>query len=526
MKGKGFIIKKIMKYTIFILLFATCLLIACAPTGISPEPSISKTTAPLVSPTYEYTLTNSQMDGIAAQVTQEATRKPKGQKTRDASIIETDSASQDSQPESSNPDFLAPVITGRPTSNSITINAIPAKAMTISYEYGTNQGIYDAETPQQQVKAEEPVETTINGLQSGTRYYYRINYEGQIGEERSFVTQRPPGSTFTFDIQGDSHPERVNKEFNADLYSKTLQSAAADLPDFYLAMGDDFSVDSLKEVNEMTVRDLYLSQRQWLGLINAPVFLVNGNHEQASLANLNVSADNVAVWAQNARNDFFPQPAPDGFYSGDSSEIQFIGQLRDYYAFTWGDALFMVIDPYWHSPQVVDNAFGAKHGEKPNRDLWNVTLGDEQYRWFLKTLENSNAKYKFVFSHHVLGIGRGGVEEAGGYEWGDAAGLGTHRPGWEKTIQQVMADNQVTIFFQGHDHIFVKQELDGVIYQTLPEPADPNYSLFNSDSYPTGVKFPNSGHVRVSVSTGGITVDYVRSYLDRPDEIAYSYTVK
>jgi hypothetical protein len=89
-----------------------------------------------------------------------------------------------------------------------------------------------------------------------------------------------------------------------------------------------------------------------------------------------------------------------------------------------------------------------------------------------------------------------------------------------------MAETGVTIFFQGHDHLFVKQELDGVIYQTLPTPADPNYAMDNAEAYKTGDKLPASGRVRVTVSPNGVTVDYVRSYLDKPDEVAYSYTVK
>jgi hypothetical protein len=256
------------------------------------------------------------------------------------------------------------------------------------------------------------------------------------------------------------------------------------------------------------------------------VFLVNGNHEQASLANMNGGADNVAVWAQTARNTYYPQPAPDSFYTGDSEPVGPIGLLRDYYAFTWGDALFVVIDPYWHSPQTVDNQFGADRDEKKNRDLWNVTLGDAQYQWFKQTLETSTARYKFVFTHHVLGTGRGGIELANSYECGDSALLAAHRPGWDKTIQQIMAENHVTIFFQGHDHIFVRQELDGVIYQTLPEPANPFYTYENEETYKSGEKQPNSGRVRVSVSPGGVKVDYIRSYLDKPDEQVFSYTVQ
>ena len=90
-----------------------------------------------------------------------------------------------------------------------------------------------------------------------------------------------------------------------------------------------------------------------------------------------------------------------------------------------------------------------------------------------------------------------------------------------------MVRNGVNIFFQGHDHVFVHQELDGVVYQTLPQPANPNYNLDNEAAYRSGKKLPNSGHLRVTVDpVAGITVAYVRSYLEKPDEVAYSYTVK
>ncbi|MBK7450046.1 MAG: metallophosphoesterase [Anaerolineales bacterium] len=350
------------------------------------------------------------------------------------------------------------------------------------------------------------------------------------GGAQTHLPHRPRrGSTFTFAIQGDSHPERTKNQFDPNLYTKTLLSAASIQPDFYMTIGDDFSVDTLKDANAETVRTLYINQRQWLGLVDAPVFLVNGNHEQASLANLDGTPNNVAVWAQTSRNAYYPQPAPDNFYTGNVEPVEFIGQLRDYYAFTWGDALFVVIDPYWHSTQSVDNLFGDgkpnEQEQKGKRDLWEVTLGDVQYQWFRQTLETSNAKYKFVFTHHVLGTGRGGIELADTFEWGDSKNLSQHRT-WDKTIHQFMVDNNVTIFFQGHDHIFARQEFDGVIYQTLPEPANPFYSWENQQAYKSGDLFPNSGHVRVTVSPDGVTVDYVRSYLEKPDEVAFSYMVK
>jgi hypothetical protein len=522
-----------MKHTKHITILICILISACNP-AVTPVIQSWKRPASNVS-TQPTEMTSQPVAATVASGRPFSTKTPqkhKGEKPPTPGSEDTTPKVQNDTPTSNNEvmpaitEFVAPEILGRPTDSSVTVNIVPSVTMQVYYEYGTTPGVYSGQTIMQEALADTPLETLIGELQPDTRYYYRIHYNDQVGQEHTFVTQRAPGSIFTFDLQGDSHPERIGKEFNADLYTHTLQSVATDQPDFYLTIGDDFSVDQLKTVNAEMVRQLYINQRQWLGLVGAPVFLVNGNHEQASLANLNGTSDNVAVWAQTARDAYFPQPAPDTFYTGDAQPVQFIGPLRDYYAFPWGDALFIVIDFYWHSPEIVDNAFGAGHAQKPDRDPWNATLGDAQYQWLKTTLQKSSAKYKFVFTHHVLGTGRGGVELAGLGEWGDSNGLAVHRPGWEKTIQQLMAENHVTIFFQGHDHIFACQELDGVVYQTLPEPADPNYSLFNAEAYQSGDILSNSGHVRVTVSPTEVKVDYIRSYLDRPDELAYSYSLR
>lgn len=443
--------------------------------------------------------------------------------------------------------FSGNVVLGVPTVNSIKANVFSTDQNGIvSIQYGRSPGGYTQQTPAQWLVAGKPLELTLNDLEANSRYYYRVVFQDSthlrsgLGEELSFHTARPAGEAFRFAIQGDSHPERVNSQFNAELYARTLQTAAADTPDFYLTIGDDFSVDNLNPatLTQAQVVERYTLQRPYLGIIGktAPVFLVNGNHEQAARYLLDGTANNVAVWAQNARNSHYSQPAPDNFYSGNTEEVPFIGKLRNYFAWTWGDALFVTLDPYWASPQCVDNPF---YGGTKRSSLWDVTHGDAQYQWLKKTLEESKAKYKFVFAHHVMGTGRGGIELANKYEWGGlnangvTSGFLTNRPQWPSPIHQLMADNHVTIFFQGHDHIWVKQQLDGVIYQTLSEPADPNYSLFNADAYLTGTQFPNSGYTRVTVSPAGVKVDYVRTYLKKDESAAqisgesvYSYTIQ
>jgi len=439
--------------------------------------------------------------------------------------------------------FNGTIVLGRPTDSSITINALSNDQLEAYFEYGTQSGVYTNQTATSVIEAAVPFEETIANLQSNTRYYYRMRFRqpgaGEFGQGQEYTlhTQRAPGSTFTFGVQGDSHPERRNA-FDSDLYTRTLLTAASDLPDFYILMGDDFSVDTLNAntVNADLVAQRYTLQRPYLGLIanSTPLFLVNGNHEQAAGYLLDGTPNNVAVWAQNARNLYYSQPAPDDFYTGNTEPVEFIGLLRNYFAWIWGDALFVTIDPYWPSPVPVGGVFG---GGAKTKDRWLTTHGDAQYQWLKQTLEQSTAKWKFVFAHHVNGTGRGGVEVADLYEWGGHNNQGvwefdTKRPGWELPIHQLMVQNGVTIFFQGHDHIFVRQQLDGVIYQTTPYPADPTYGLYNADRYTSGDKLPCSGYVRVSVSESSVLVEYVRAFLPKDEtpeqvnsQVAYTYTV-
>jgi len=468
---------------------------------------------------------------------------------------------------STNTTFNGSLILGRPTADSIAINALATTNLTAYFEYGTQSNVYTGQTPVTNLFAGQPLEVVLSSLSANTRYYYRLRFQLPGGTtfladtEHTFMTQRPPGSTFTFCIHGDSHPERTNTMYNADFYALTLSTAAADNPDFYMTIGDDFSVDNIptNEINQAAVTYRYTLQRPYLGLVgaNAPVFLVNGNHEEASrwaFLNTNLVApgystvtfSNVAAWAQIARNQFYSEPAPDNFYSGMTNDtLPGIGSLRSCYAWTWGDALFVTLDPYWYSTNSVDTAYAES--QHPNNNTWLVTHGDPQYFWLKQTLEQSRAKFKFVFAHHVMGTGRGGIEEAVQYEWGGRNtdgtwGFTTNRPNWPLTIHQLFVSNNVTIFFQGHDHVFVHQELDGVTYQELPNPADPNYSLFNADAYTNYLYMTNnSGYTRVTVSPENVKVDYVRTILPANElpngitnnappgvtngQVAYSYTI-
>ena len=450
------------------------------------------------------------------------------------------------------------VILGRPTDTSIAISVMSTTAGSGYIEYGTTGKSFPSKSNTLKFLANSPVVFEIKNLKPNQKYYYRFRSKDSndksfaAGKTAYFRTERDTGASFSFSLHGDTHPERVGKMFNSDLYYVTMGNVAAQANDFHILMGDDFSIDPIIGKNQATkenVEKIYRTHRDWLGVIGAttPVFLVNGNHEQAAQYLLDGTTTNPAILAGNARNKFYPQPAPDDFYSGDNLEVPGIGKLRDYYAWTWGDAQFITLDPYWHSKYAVDNVAGVSNdenstnkkagsGSQKTSDLWKVGIGDEQYSWLKKTLEESRSKYIFVFTHHVMGTGRGAVEVSTNYEWGgkDPKGLTTfqeQRPNWELPIHDLLVKHKVSILFQGHDHIFVTQERDGLIYQSMPNPADDTFSMFNDSAYKSGVKAPNSGHVKVNVNGEAAKVEYFLAARANDSSrknmtLAHSYAVK
>ncbi len=457
------------------------------------------------------------------------------------------------------------IVLGRPADTSIAASVLVDPGTEVYLEFGTSPGSYPSVTSTERATSGYPVVVEVGGLAPNTRYFYRARYRSatetafRADAERTFQTQRPAGSTFTFGVQGDSHPERPGNMFNADLYSLNMRNVASRRPDFYVALGDDFSVEPLLDRNQLSqanVDAIYRNQRTYFGLLghSTPVFLVNGNHEQAAAYLLNgrypTPFGEAPLHSARARTGYFALPAPGGFYSGDPTELPGIGPLRDYYAWEWGDALFVTIDPYWHSPVPVDNGVP---GVDKAADPWQITMGDQQYAWLERVLRTSRAKYKFVFEHHVLGTFRGAAAIVHQYEWGGYNRNGTAyefsamRPGWARPIHQLMDQNGVTIFFGAHDHLFAREQVDGVIYQSVPNPADNTYTAFNSDSYNparvalpgarydprAGVVLPNAGWLQVTVAPDQVTVAYVRAVLPGDESktgaangaVAVSYTV-
>jgi glutaredoxin-related protein len=427
------------------------------------------------------------------------------------------------------------IILGRPTDKSVTASILFDQNVDFYLEYGLKTSNYAQKTNNFANVANTPDEIDMTGLLPNTKYFYRLRYKLKTATtflasaEYSFQTQRAKGETFSFTVEADEH--LYDKKGIRSLYEICLANQLSDKPDFMLSLGDTFGDDHTPTTTTSNdMRDLHKDYLQHLGKIchSVPFFFCLGNHEGENGYYLKQNPpNNIATYGTIWRKFYYPNPIPNDFYSGNMvSEGNNIGLPENYYAFEWGDALFVVLDVYRH----------CDVNEKPKN--WEWTLGKTQYDWLKTTLENSKSKQKFVFAHHNLGQGRGGIVPAKGFEWGGIDGnqnkFAANRPGWAMPIHQLMVKNGVKIFFQGHDHLFAKEQLDGLVYQETPMPSDTTYEigmLANADAY-TDVTLNGSGHLRVTVSANCVKVDFVRAYLPKDEtatkknqEVAYSYTV-
>lgn len=496
---------------------------------------------------------------------------------RTAVVAQTGPCNAQTFPSLNSAPWLGQEMLGQVAATSVNINVAFSQDMQVSVQYGTASKSYTSTTPVQTAPANVPFNILLTGLTANTRYYYRLQYAPPSSTaftarpENTFVTARSPGTPFTFVVQADPH---LDNNSDPSVYRLTLQNEGQDSADFLIDLGDTMLSDKLNTSGEpigsggpncnggpTAAGVLARTQlhRSFYDLITGslPLFLTLGNHEGEWGAKLDGTSQNYAIWDTQYRNLYFPNPAPDSFFSGGAQQYDLqgnpctpsqsgpcaLGLRKSYYSWTWGDALFVVLDPYWYqTPNPNTNSLGngqdcCRTGtaqSQTNPDIqtdWSLTLGAAQYNWLESTLAASKAKYKFIFSHNLVGgwnyggtgIMRGGIEAARYSEWGGYNLDGTYafskyRPSMAMPIHQLLLKHNVTAFFHGHDHFYGHQELEGVHYQEVPQPSAKNgnngASIGAADGYTHGTILNGRGYVRVSVDAAkGVTAQFVQTWL-------------
>ncbi len=416
------------------------------------------------------------------------------------------------------PELLGPPLLFRPTLVGFGVNVVlgagePASLLIRIRAAGSETwGNPVPATP----RAVDVAEWEFTELAAGVRYDFQI-LDASSGSSDvdslpvlyvgSGNTQRPTGQAYSFALLSDSH---IGYDLSySNQGDPTVLSAVGDQiallrPDFVANLGDlldfhQFGFNAPPPSGDIT-RGAYLNYRDSLGeaLAFAPHFNVIGNWEGE---NGNYPAETIQ-WSRDARMLYMPGPTPTTYPLGG-------GQWQDYYAFTWGDVTFFVLNVMTYTP--TEHLLSTSGGDV---DDW--TLGTEQLAWFDGAVKAADTRWKFVLIHHAVGGSAGDEANA---RYGRGGGLAA-QVGEQAIVHQLMKDHGVQIFFYGHDHVFVDMTVDGIHY-TEPGSAGAPWK-FGTEETGYVEYWSESGWAQVDVSPETVHV----TFLSNLGAALYDYTLE
>jgi hypothetical protein len=398
--------------------------------------------------------------------------------------------------------LLSAPLLARPTASSITINIAADKHPLVCYATYAKRGKHQSDktykSKEIKIGASSAAEIVLRSLEPDTLYDYRIHArrsdskEFAVVAESLFKTQKMQPGSFSFGMLSDSHITPFHRD-RLDILSKASSSILVRKPDFLLMLGDNiqtFTSHGGPMTEERYGPLLYRLLRQGLGNLPAsiPVFTVNGNWEGEN----GWHPPKERGWAKTARKAYFPNPGMDTYPQGGSPD-------EDYYGFTWGDALFLVLNVTGYT--TIDHVIGDSPGRQ---DDW--TLGEKQKMWLKEQLAGSKARWKFLFIQHTVG-GNAGDDVNSRYGRG---GGRTAKTGEQALIHDWMRRYGVQALFYGHDHVFTDMVADGIHYVCVGSAGAPwkfgtaetGYKKFWT---PSGFTWVDVGQASVKISFIGIS---------------------
>jgi len=451
------------------------------------------------------------------------------------------------------PRMSVPIIAGKVADTTATVNLTMDASVEGGIVVREDGGAYPAEpTAWTSYAAGEVIEEDLTGLAADTLHQAKLLYRMPGGavsmssSECSFRTQRAALSTFKFGIVADHHAHGSKRNGYTDrieLISITHQNMIDAGLDFFFDLGDSIHCENISWGSARTQHEAERRHREYRDLIGSlgmacPLFFVQGNHEGEQKWRTE-HGDPTPDLALAARQKYIVNPNWSADFWQAGASVLPVGDFfkrtsESVYAWEWGDALFVVLDPYWRTGTKPHSNGTADDTSAYEEDGWNWTLGLGQYNLLYSILAASSKTWKFVFVHQLVGgrqvegsitpYGRGGIQYVPYFEWGgknldDSEGFTAERVGWTYgSIHDMLVAAGVTAVFKGHDHFYAYEELDGLVYVTCPMPRDDTYGWgFKTQGGYTdegSTYVQNSGHVEVTVTgTTSVKIDYIRAYL-------------
>jgi predicted phosphodiesterase len=315
------------------------------------------------------------------------------------------------------------------------------------------RGPFSATAPQTDV-----AQFAVTGLSPSTQYTFIIKQISTGADVASGAckTQYLGRDTFRIGVISDTHIDNVAIPGTGSLDWPNMQLGAgvlnANNPDLCIHLGDRIkpTIPNQAASSFASAKQLDLGHRYCMGALasKCPQYLVNGNHD---FENGNQLA--VNTFGRDARLAYMPGPDASTFPQGGIS-------TQNYYAFTWGCALIIVLDVMSYTPD------DHSASNDPNATAENWTLGATQLLWLRAVLAADASPWRLFFAHHAVG----GAADNKGDEIYGRGGWRARYIGEQETVHNLV-QQYGHIFFYGHDHFFEFSHNDAAYYVQIGSPS-------------------------------------------------------
>lgn len=385
-------------------------------------------------------------------------------------------------------------------------------------------------------------ELTATGLSAGTQYFYRLEwtddngttwYGFPIGDSTcktratsgdvNWVAfsdchctvgaggQLPSDLGWNADIvyEKDTNPLAVNQttgyrnRFAAGWTAQTIKDSTP--PDFIVWMGDNCHPDNDPGASTSDTTSYKWQQYRSMLVFYAQIicrqanFYVLGNHEGECGFHQSADSGTHAMQKQawNVRVNAIANPTSSTYSQGGeagNSSADWVGTadtallhstttpLQNYYGFTWGDVLFVVLDTWRYSDVGGDD---SAYRDEPGQ----YAIGATQSSWLQGVLKASGESKKVILAHSLVGgVSVGQVQTTGFYSRGSGSdinhtepynSLGVDESPAEISLHALARAYGVTLYCKGHDHKYCRSVRNGVHYVTCPTAGAASHTQLN-----------------------------------------------
>jgi len=322
----------------------------------------------------------------------------------------------------------------RVTQDSAVIVIKTSAATRVTVEYGPALGSYPSTGTEADSNPSTRHEVRLDGLAGMGTVYYRVtatdgsdpgNQLVHDGPGLSFRPARPSGHPVRYGVLGDTQSDAVGcVEPPPTVVDLILGQMVAEDLDLALLVGDSiyshggqtwpgypvYDIDSLAMVRARY--DALFSSTMPL-TSRTPLYMVVGNHEEIGLANARTAFEEEFTLPENGGSD---------------------GYAEEYYSFDNGDTHFIVLCT-----------------ECPQADDGRGQVTGEQLAWLQDDLSRTRMPWVVVSLHRPV--------------WDALTAVGNEEDlvNWEE-LHDLFRDNGVDLVFEGHSHVYSRQEHDGVAY--------------------------------------------------------------